>query len=65
MEDISSIILPDLSKSKKTKFTQFPKTVLVEKQELSKVNRTVVCIYCENEKVLNPNQYLFLLLELQ
>jgi hypothetical protein len=56
MEDLSSIILPDLSKNK-VKRAKPAKTVLVEKQELSRVNRTVTCGFCENEKILNPDQY--------
>jgi hypothetical protein len=57
MEDIKSIILPDLSDKKNKKTPKPAKTVLVEKQELKRVNRTVKCIYCENDKILNPDQY--------
>jgi hypothetical protein len=55
MEDITSIILPDLSPKKRQK--KEPEKILVEKQKLSRINRTIVCKYCEEEKILNPDQY--------
>lgn len=55
MENIDSIILPDLAPKKRQK--KEPEKILVEKQTLSRVNRTVKCIYCEEEKILNPDQY--------
>jgi hypothetical protein len=59
MENIDSIILPDLTKKPKTE--KPPKKVLVEKSVVSRVNRNVVCGYCEIEKILNPDQYQLLL----
>ncbi len=47
--------MPDLSAKPKT--SKPPKKVLVEKETLSRVNRTVICPYCESEKILNPDQY--------
>lgn len=59
MENIESIILPDLSKKPKTE--KPPKKVLVEKEVVSRINRNVTCGYCEIEKILNPDQYQLLL----
>lgn len=55
MENIDSIILPDLAPKKRPK--KEPEKILVEKQTLSRVNRTIACRYCEEEKILNPDQY--------
>ena len=56
MENVESIILPDFdAKPKRQK--KASKTVLVEKESLPRVNRTVVCNYCDTGKVLNPEQY--------
>ena len=56
MENIESIILPDLNAKPKRKKKE-SKTVLVEKETLPRVNRTVVCNYCDEEKILSPDQY--------
>lgn len=56
MENIDNIILPDF-KAKKTRIKKEPKKVLVEKESLPRVNRTVICKYCSNERILNPDQY--------
>jgi hypothetical protein len=55
MEDTNNINLPDLPKKsgKKTKTKDKP----IENQILPRTNRDLVCIYCENEKILNPDQY--------
>lgn len=34
-----------------------PKKVLDVKERLMKVNRTVKCIFCDTERILNPDQY--------
>lgn len=58
MENILSIVLPDFGKEKKTAKPKKPPTVVtVEKSILSKINRTVTCKYCENQRILNPDQY--------
>lgn len=59
MENIDSIILPDLTK--KPKIEKPPKKILVEKEIVSRINRNVTCGYCEIEKILNPDQYQSLL----
>ena len=56
MENIDSIILPDF-KAKKTRPKKENKKVLVEKETLPRINRTVVCKYCESDRILNPDQY--------
>jgi hypothetical protein len=56
MENIESIILPDF-KAKKTRPKKENKKVLVEKETLPRTNRTVVCKYCESDRILNPDQY--------
>lgn len=48
--------MPNLA-AKKTKPKKEPKKVLVEKEQLSRVNRNITCNYCETEKILNPDQY--------
>lgn len=55
MENLDSIILPDLTPKKRQK--KEPEKILVEKQKLSRINRTITCKYCEEEKILNPDQY--------
>lgn len=62
MENIESFILPDITAPKTTKASKgpakkAPAKVLVEKEVLSRVNRTVVCNYCDADKILNPDQY--------
>lgn len=56
MQDINSIILPEISSSK-TKPKKSNTTVLVEKESLSKTNHIIVCNYCGSDKILNPVQY--------
>ena len=56
MENIDNIILPDF-KAKKTRSKKEPKKVLVEKETLPRTNRTVVCKFCESDRILNPDQY--------
>lgn len=56
MENIDNIILPDF-KAKKTRPKKEPKKVLVEKEALPRINRTVVCKFCGCDRILNPDQY--------
>jgi len=56
MENTDSIILPDFE-AKKTRPKKEPKKVLVEKETLPRTNRTVVCKFCESDRILNPDQY--------
>lgn len=56
MENIESIILPDF-KAKQTRPKKENKKVLVEKETLPRTNRTVVCKFCESDRILNPDQY--------
>lgn len=60
--ETESILLPenlDKPAKKKTanKASKEPKIIVVEKQSLPRVNRTLGCIYCQTEKILNPDQY--------
>ena len=56
MENIKSIILPDF-KAKKTRSKKEPTKILIEKESLSRTNRTLICKYCESDRILNPDQY--------
>lgn len=56
MENIKSIILPDF-KAKKTRSKKEPTKILVEKESLPRTNRTLVCKFCESDRILNPDQY--------
>jgi len=55
MENIDQIVLPDFGKKEKKE--KEPKKVLVEKTQLSKINRKIDCNFCQTEKILNPAQY--------
>jgi hypothetical protein len=58
--ETESIILPKNlgnPKPEKKKTTKESKNVVVEKQSLPRTNRTLGCIYCQTEKILNPDQY--------
>lgn len=53
MEDTNKINLPDLSKKSKAKKQKNTE----QKETLPRTNREINCIYCENQKILNPDQY--------
>lgn len=60
MEDINKIILPDLSKkpdAKKTAKKTAAKRVKEDKETLPRVNRKLNCRFCDEERILNPDQY--------
>jgi hypothetical protein len=56
MENIDTIILPDLQE-KKPRAKKEPKQVLVQKTILPRINRTLTCNFCKSEKILNPDQF--------
>lgn len=53
MENINTIDLPVLQKKPGRK----QKNKIIEKEVLPRTNRDLSCIYCESEKILNPDQY--------
>lgn len=53
MEDIKKIELPVFPK----KLGRKAKIKTIEKQLLPRINRDLVCIYCNSDKILNPDQY--------
>lgn len=57
MENIDSILLPDLSDKKKTPPKKETKKIANARDRLPRLNREVKCAYCETIKILNPDQY--------
>jgi hypothetical protein len=56
MENIENIELPDF-KAEKPRSKKQPKKIMVEKESLPRLNRTVFCKFCQNDRILNPDQY--------
>jgi hypothetical protein len=56
MENIENIMLPDF-KAEKPRSKKQPKKILVEKESLPRLNRTVLCKFCQNDRILNPDQF--------
>lgn len=59
MENIDDLILPEsIKKPKKTtRKKSKPKTIKTDKTVLARTNREVPCAYCQETRVLNPDQY--------
>lgn len=57
-QTITPYIPPSLDGNKPLKSEKKPvKTILDVKERLPKVNRTITCTCCKEEKILNPEQY--------
>lgn len=59
MENMEKLVVPDFSAQKSEEKPKKGDNLRKyrEKQQLSKVNRNVPCIYCGTERILNPQQY--------
>lgn len=59
MENTSEFIVPIIAnkKAKKVAVKKPTKEIIEERARLPRTNRTIPCVFCHQEKTLNPDQY--------